>query len=338
MKDVAAMAAVSHQTVSRVLNSPHLVAPHTRRRVERAIQALGYHPNAAARALRSQRTQTVGVLVGSNSMFVAMDGLSQLEQHLRAAGLRMLVCGVQGDGYDAVAASVAPLLEYDVDALVIATNQRSAADLARELARTHAVVAMQPGVSVDDGLSSVAVDFLAAIADVVAHVVARGDRVLDFIPGPSHLTTVEARTDAWIKELGARSLPLRPLVPVPMTVAGGQSAGRRLLECGLPDAIFAVNDLTAFGVMLTLQEAGIRIPEDVAVVGMDNFFGSDLVSPSLTTLEQPWALMGATAAELVVEALAGDPIRTVRLRPELVVRASTAGRRHLEATERPPHA
>lgn len=143
IRDVALMAGVSHQTVSRVLNRPDTVAPHTKARVDRAIEALGFRPNAAARALRSRRTRTVGVLVAPDSMFVALNGLSHLELSLREAGLRMLMTGLQGDDHPAMEASVEPLLDYGVDALVIAANQRSAADLARQLARTWTVVAMQ---------------------------------------------------------------------------------------------------------------------------------------------------------------------------------------------------
>ncbi len=327
IKDVAIMAGVSHQTVSRVMNNPDAVAPHTRARVERAIRNLGFHPNAAARALRSRRTRTVGVLVAPTSMFVAMDGLAHLENHLRASGLRMLVTGLQGDGHAAMAASVAPLLENDVEALVIAANQRSAADLARELSRTWTVVAMQPGVSAEDGLSSAAVDFDAAVGDVVSHLVARGDRVLDFIPGPANVTTIEARTQAWIRELGSRSLPLRPLVAVPMTIAGGYEAGQRLMAYGLPDAIYCSNDLMALGVLKAFREGGVRVPDDVALVGTDNFFATDLITPSLTTVEQPWHDLGTAVAELVSDALADRPIRTLRLRPTLVVRESSAGHR-----------
>lgn len=327
IKDVAAMAGVSHQTVSRVINRPDLVAPPTRARVERAIRALGFHPNASARALRTRHTHTVGVLVGSNTAFVAMNGLSSLELALRAAGLHMLMTGLHGDDFASLQTSVGPLLERDVDALVIAANHRAAADLARELARTRTVVALQPGVSADDGLSSCAVDFGAAVRDVIDHLHARGDRVLDFIPGPAHFTTVSARTEAWIRELGDRRLPLRPLVPVAMSVAGGRDAGLRLVAYGLPDAVFCVNDLVAMGVLQAFREQGVRVPDDVAVVGMDNLFGTDQISPSLTTVEQPWAALGTTTGALVVDALAGRPPRTVRLSTTLVVRDSTAGSR-----------
>lgn len=193
IRDVAAMAGVSHQTVSRVLNAPDTVRPSTRRSVEAAIAKLGYRPNVAARALRSHRSRVVGVLVAANSLFVALNGLSQLEQALRARGLRLLVAGVQGEDFPAMVRSVEPLLEYGVDALLVAANERAAADLARDLGRRMPVVALQPGAGVQDGVSSVAVDFDRGVGAVVDHFVERGDRDLLHVSGPRHHTTVSSR-------------------------------------------------------------------------------------------------------------------------------------------------
>ena len=324
IRDVAHMAEVSHQTVSRYLNRPESLLPATRLRVERAISVLDWHPNPAARALKSRRSRAVGALVAGNSLFVATDGLAQLELSLRTLGLRMLMTGTHGESFAAMTEGVQPLLDFGVDALVIIANQQSAADLARQLARTLPVVAIQPGVSPDDGVSSVAVDFDAGIAAVVEHFIDRGSHAMVHVPGPQHLTTARARSDAWARELAARGLPVRHVAPVPMTTEGGYQAGVRLLTEGSPDAIFAVNDLCALGVIAALRTHSVRVPHDVAVAGMDDMMGSAFTSPSLTTLTQPFAEIGRQAATLVGQALAGEPPRTVRIHPQLIVRESTS--------------
>ncbi|HET7723127.1 MAG TPA: LacI family DNA-binding transcriptional regulator [Propionibacteriaceae bacterium] len=325
IRDVAAMADVSHQTVSRVLNDPDRVSPPTRARVERAIDVLGFRPNVAARALRSHHSRVVGVLVASSSLFVAMDGLSALELELRRHGFRLLVAGVQGGDFAAMSRSVEPLLAYGVDALVVGANERSAGDLARELARRMPVVALQPGISVDDGLSSVAIDFDTGVAAVVEHLVAGGARRPVHVPGPQNLSTVQARITAWNREVTRRGLAATVAQPVLMTGQGGYDAGRRLIDEGLPDAVFAVNDLVALGLIRAFTEHGIRVPEDVAVVGVDDWPGGEHTTPSLSTLSQRFEELGEVGASLVVEAMSGAPPRTARIAPRLIVRESSAG-------------
>jgi DNA-binding LacI/PurR family transcriptional regulator len=324
IRDVAAMAEVSHQTVSRVLNEPGRVSPVTRARVERAIEVLGFRPNVAARALRSQHSRVVGVLVASSSLFVAMEGLSILELALRERGFRLLIAGVQGVDFASMSQSVEPLLAYGVDALVVAANERSAGDLARQLARRMPVVALQPGISVDDGLSSVAIDFDAGIAAVVEHLLARGARRLLHVPGPQNLSTVHARITAWNREVTRRGLPAAVAQPVPMTGQGGYDAALRMIEDGVPDAVFAVNDLVALGIIRALSERGIRVPDEVAVVGVDDWPGGAQTTPSLSTLAQRFDELGEVAASLAVDAIAGLPPRTERIAPRLIVRESSS--------------
>ena len=323
IRDVAAMAEVSYQTVSRVLNDPDRVAPVRRERVERAIDVLGFRPNVAARALRSRRSRVVGALVPSGSLFVAMDGLSTLELALRTRGLRLLIAGVQGGDFAAMSRSVEPLLAYGVDALVVAANERSAGDLARELARRMPVVAMQPGISVEDGLSSVAIDFDAGVRAVVEHLVGQGARRLVHLPGPQNLSTIQARISAWTREVAAQGLAPVVAQPVPMTSEDGYHAGQHLLQNGLPDAVFAVNDLVALGLIRALTERGVRVPHDVAVVGVDDWPGGAHTTPSLSTLAQRFDQLGKVGAELVAEAIEGQPPRADRITPQLIIRESS---------------
>lgn len=327
IRDVARVAEVSHQTVSRVLNAPDRVAPATRLRVERAIEMLGYRPNAAARTLKTHRSHVVGILVMPNSLFVATDGLSRLEATLRASGLRVLIAGTQGPTLEDMRRSVAPLLSFGVDAVVVAANERSAGELARELSRHMAVVAMQPGIDPAEGLSSVHIDLAAGISDIVEHLLARGDRVLDLITGPLELSTMRLRVDSWTHELHRHGLPLRPVDAFPMTPAGGYEAGERLIERGLPDGVLASNDNMAIGLVRAFHDRGIRVPEQVAVVGIDDFVVTSHTIPSITTLAQPYTAVAGVAADLVLEALAECPARHVAVRPHLITRESTAGRR-----------
>ncbi len=327
IRDVARLAGVSHQTVSRVLNNPAAVAASTRMRVDRAIAQLGYRPNVAARALKTHRSQLVGVLVARNSLFVAQDGLSRLEMTLRDRGMRVLMSGLAGSSRSDARHSVAPLLAQGVDAVVIAANEAGARELAYELAGAYPVVVLTPGVTAEAGLSSAAIDLEAGVKDVVAHLVDRGDRLLRHIAGPPTYTTTAARATAWIHELNHRELPVRPIVNVVNTAQGGYDAARAILDHDVPDAIFCFNDLVAIGAIRALQERGLRVPHDVAVVGVDDMPGADHVLPSLTTLRQPLQDLGEVGATLLLELLAGQPARSALIAPELVVRESSAGTR-----------
>lgn len=275
----------------------------------------------------SQRrpSKVVGALGASSSLFVATGGLSTLELALRRRGFRLLIAGVQGADFAAMSQSVEPLLAYGVDAIVIAANERSAGDLARELARRMPVVALQPGISVEDGLSSVAIDFDAGVASVVEHLVARGARRLLHVPGPQNLSTVQARITAWTRELTRRGLPAAVAHPVPMTGQGGYDAAVRMIDEGVPDAVFAVNDLVALGVIRAFGERGIRVPGDVAVVGVDDWPGGAQTTPSLSTLAQRSDELGDVASDLVAAAISGAPPRAERITPRLIIRESSSG-------------
>lgn len=335
IRDVAKMAGVSHQTVSRVLNAPETVGPVTRAAVQRAIEMLGYHPNVAARALKTKRSRVVGVLVMPNSLFVAQDGLNRLGAVLRARGLHVLVAGTQGPTYEDMRRSVEPLLAYGVDALVIAANEQSAGALAGELARSLAVVALQPGIDPADGVSSVHVDLVEGIRAVVDHLVDRGDRVLDMVSGPPGMSTVRLRLDGWARALPHHQLTARTVPSFPMTASGGYDAAHALAATGLPDAVLACNEWQGLGIVRAFHELGIRIPEDVAVVGIDDLMVVEHSIPSLTTLRQPYVRVSDIAAQLLLASLDGREPRCVRVAPALILRESTAGRRGGASTAAP---
>lgn len=323
IQDVALLADVSRQTVSRVLNNAPNVSAHARTRVERAIAILQYRPNPAARALRTQRSGVIGVLVTTRSIFVAGDGLSVLEGELRSHGHRLLVVSMSTTSRDDARACLDQLSAANVDGLIVAATQRWAGELARDALPGRPVVVIQPGITADDGVSSVGVDLAAGVRQMVAHLVEQGYRDLEHVAAPLEYVTSRARVEAWTSELQRRGLSVRPVRMAGQLPEDGFRAAQEMLADGLPEAVFAYNDVVAVGVIRALHDAGIHVPVDVAVAGVDDMIGGAYLVPSLTTLRQPLEQMAHEAAVLLLEGLDGAAARTVLVAPELIVREST---------------
>lgn len=326
IRDVALLAGVLRQTVSRVLNHAPNVSEHARRRVERAMEVLHYRPNPAARALRSQRTGVIGVLVTTRSLFTIVDGLSILEREFRRAGYRILVTSISSAAREDAGEALDLLSAANVDALVVTATQRWPGELARTLRPGMPVVVLQPGMTAEDGVSSVGIDLAAGVGQVVEHLVAQGYRDLEHVAAPVDFVTSRARIDAWAHELERRGLSSRPIRMAGQLPEDGYRAGQEMVAEGLPEAVFAYNDAVAIGLIRALHEAGHKVPDDVAVVGVDDFFSVGHHIPSLTTLRQPLEEMAAIAAALTLEGLAGGTPRTVSVVPQLIVRESSRGR------------
>lgn len=322
IRDVALLANVSRQTVSRVLNQAASVSEHTRDRVERAMKILKYRPNPAARALRSQRTGVVGVLIASNSLFV-IEGLPRLEQYLRKAGYRVLITGTASTDRDEVGASLDLLSAADVDGLIVTANDRWTAQLVRSFSPGRPVVVVQPEIQPEDGISSVAIDLAAGVREVVAHLVEQGYRRLQHLAGPAEYVTSRIRVDAWTREIELRGLEKLPVLTGGQLHENGYQSGVDMLQGGVPEAVFTFNDAVALGLCRALTDAGLSVPGDVAIVGVDDMFGGAYVRPSLTTLRQPMGEMAQLAAAILLEAIAGAEPQVVSVAPQLIVRESS---------------
>ncbi|WP_327653971.1 LacI family DNA-binding transcriptional regulator [Streptomyces sp. NBC_00483] len=336
IKDVAREAGVSVGTVSNVINRPEAVADATRARVQAAIERLGYVRSESARQLRAGRSRIIGLLVldMGNPFFV--DVARGAERAARDAGLGVMVCNsAQSPAEEAEYLSL--FAEQRVRGVLLTPAEATGPTV--EAFRRHDI----PFVLVDrvaEGATecSVSVDDVNGGALAVRHLIDAGHRSIAYVSGPRTLNQVQDRRQGAqraLKEAGLPSSALRELPTERLDVAAGRDAGARLL--GLterPTAVFCANDLLALGVLQSLYAAGVRVPDDIAIVGYDDIEFAAAAAVPLTSVRQPAVHMGALAADLLLEEIeaADDPERAhehrrVVLQPELVVRGSSLGAR-----------
>ncbi|PFG42343.1 LacI family transcriptional regulator [Isoptericola jiangsuensis] len=336
MADVAAVAGVSHQTVSRVLNGHPSVREETRGRVLAAIDELGYRRNSAARALVTSRSATLGVVTTGSALFGPTSTLIAVEEAARDRGYFVSVATLRT--YDT--ASMHQVLEHFMDQgvdgiVVIAPHDEVAAAVESFRAPVPVVVVAalddpSGAVHAGEGSStmSLAVDQRLGARRATEHLLDLGHRDVVHVGGPHDWFDARERAAGWREAMESRGLvPARPRVRS-WSAADGYAAGRDLAEALAagegPTAVFAGNDQLALGVLRALWERGVRVPDDVSVVGFDDVDGAAYFVPPLTTVRQPFAALGARGVEMLLAALEGASVPVQRIEPELVVRSSTA--------------
>ncbi|MDC7335731.1 LacI family DNA-binding transcriptional regulator [Streptomyces lydicus] len=326
LKDVALASGCSIATVSRVLAGTRPVGAETARTVRAAAEALGYRPNHVARALRSRSTGTVGLVLPqiTNPFFPSL--VRELEHALHAADRAVLLADCDDDPVTE-AARINALLARRVDALLLipVDERRSREAVATAAARVPLVLLDRgcgPGVA-----DSVAVDNVAGMALVLDHLAATGRRRPCFIGAAGTASAAAERRAAYEAEPPPSTRRPRPRRSGDFSVEWGRAAVDRLWP-SRPDAVVCANDLIAAGALQRLRQLGADVPGEVAVTGFDDIPLAGLADPALTTVRQPLAELAAEAARLLARSPAAGPPaarRAVRLAPELVVRASSAG-------------
>jgi len=328
IRDVAAAASVSVGTVSNVLNAPERVAPATVQRVNAAIERLGFVRNDAARQLRAGRSRCVGLLVLDVGNPFFTDVARSAERHAAQNNLVVLL-GTSDDDPRRERAYLDTFEEQRVFGLLISP-------VGEDLDRLDAISARGvPVVLVDrDGtgtaFASVAVDDVEGGRLAVDHLCASGRTRIAYVGGPLGLRQVADRlAGATAAVERYPSATLEVIATDELSVLAGRAAGERLCARPAgrrPDAVFCANDLLAIGLLQALTVDGVRVPDDLALVGYDDIeFARSAIVP-LSSIRQPSADIGATAIDLLLEAVdaSGAPPRHVVFRPELVARASTA--------------
>lgn len=323
MADVAAVAGVSHQTVSRVLNDSPLVRPDTRQRVLAAIHELGYRRNNAARALATSRSGRIGMV----SAHLALHGPSMVATAVQQAGYEagydVALVGVLEFSEESLRDAVERLLAQDVEAIVVAVAHREAVHLVRGLRLPVPVVLAQgitPGAPMVAGIDQDAGARLAT-----EHLLDIGHRVVAHVSGPLDWVEAGQRRAGWRRAHEARDLLPGPDLEGDWSADSGYQAGLRIGRATDVTAVFVANDTMALGVLKALHECDRRVPEDVSVVGFDDVPEAPFYWPPLTTVNQPFSELGRCAVELTMQALGGEEEPHAELlRPQLVVRESTA--------------
>lgn len=323
MSDVARVAGVSHQTVSRVLNEHPSVLPATRQRVLDAIVALGYRRNRAARALVTRRSGTVGVLTSGSALFGPTSTLIAIERAARDAGLYVSVTTLQRWDAGEVAGVLEHFLSEGVDAVVVIAAHDEAVEAVRTFPLTVPVVMVGP-TDLPAPLRAVAVDQYAGGRLAVRHLLDLGHTDVVHLAGPVDWLDARRRIEGWRDELAAAGIGAPEPIPGDWTADRGYEVGRELVTGDLPTAVFAANDQLALGLLRAFAEAGVRVPGDVSVVGFDDVDGSANFFPPLTTVRQEFGALGRACMEVLLAALAGaEPAATELIAPSVVVRASS---------------
>lgn len=323
MADVAARAGVSHQTVSRVLNTPDQVRPETTARVLAAIEELGFRRNLAARALVTRRTRLIGLATGDLGHFGPSQMVTAIEHAARLQDYATTVAVVPDARADTLTHALDHFVGLSVDGIVVIAPDPPALEAALSLAGRLPVVAVAAAPQAPETLSVVGVDQAAAGRLATEHLLALGHTRIAHIRGVRGWFDAEERVRGWREALLAAGCPVPEPVEGGWTAAGGYRAAAGLLDSpDRPTAIFAANDLVALGAMTACRERRLRVPDDIAVVGVDNLDGSDFYEPPLTTIQQPFAQAGVLALDLLWRGMDAGECAHRFVRPELVVRHS----------------
>jgi DNA-binding LacI/PurR family transcriptional regulator len=317
LKDVAERAGVSPRTVSNVVNDFPLVAPHTRERVLRVIEELGYRPNAAARSLRGGRSGLVGLVIPEIASPYFGELADLLTRGAENRSWTLLVDQTNGDR-EREERLMHGMPRQVVDGLIVSPWALSPAELLR---RPGAPPLVLLGEQDADGLfDHVMIDNVVAAAEATAHLVAAGRRRIAAIGLQPHLAngTARQRHTGYRQALTAAGLPVDAALEVPVTAlhrADGAGAMRHLLDGGhRPDAAFCFTDQLALGALRTASERGLRVPGDLAVVGFDDIEDGRYNVPSLSTVAPDKAAIAAQALECLASRLARDGAARAALR------------------------
>jgi DNA-binding LacI/PurR family transcriptional regulator len=322
MADVAARAGVSGQTVSRVVNGSPRVDPDTRTRVEAALAALGYRPHAAARALRTGRTQTIGVVV---STLASIGNSRMLEAVARAAagrGYALTVITLGAHGREGIVDAFARLRDHGVDGALV-VNEASA--LARSAAPPQGLRLVVVDSPPDPRFGVVESDHAGGARAAVEHLLALGHPTVWHVAGPETSYAAAARERGWRAALEGAGAIAPPLVRGGWTSESGLAAGRELAARADFSAVFAANDQMALGMLRALAEADRT---DVAVVGFDDVPDAAQYSPPLTTVHQDFDELGERAVAALADGIESGaaPAGVLTVPTTLVVRESSTTR------------
>lgn len=322
IRDVARLADVSHQTVSRVLNNHPSIRPETRDRVVAAMEQLRYRPNPAARALVTSRSQTIGILAASSTMYGPASSVAAIEAAARAHGYWVSTANIDSADPQSITAGLSHLMAQAIEGLVVIAPQvRVVRALAAQRLDIPYVTLQSSELDPGHALS---VDQIAGARLATRHLIEAGHRGIYHIAGPQDWMEAEARMRGFLEEMGAHDIPVTAPILGDWTADFGYYAGRELLSVRDFTAIFASNDQMAIGLMHAIRDEGLDVPRDVSVVGFDDIPEAAHFWPPLTTVRQDFAELGRRCVELLLGPLDdAAPATATTITPELVVRAST---------------
>ncbi|MEM6326509.1 MAG: LacI family DNA-binding transcriptional regulator [Bacteroidota bacterium] len=326
IRDVAKRAGVSISTVSRVLNNSASVHEDKKIRVRHAAEELGYRPNPVALSLLGQKTGGIGVLLPFVAGDIFSEFLHGIDRFTRDEGRFLMVSSTHRS--DEEFKAVIQGYERRVDGLIVMSTQTPARDVIGELPTHLPAVFVNTDV---DGAAVVAVNFdnRGGARRMTEHLLEKGHRRIAFVTGMASTYDAAEREIGFREALAAAGLSPALVLDGDFSMERGEALVLDLLASSpRPTAVFAANDDTAFGILTGLREAGLRVPQDMAVAGFDDSKLSQLAVPQLTTVRVPAQEVGRVAIErlaALIEGADGASLGLVTLPTEVVVRGSTDG-------------
>jgi DNA-binding LacI/PurR family transcriptional regulator len=327
MADVARLAGVSHQTVSRVINDHPSVTAETRARVKLAIVQLGYRRNTAARTLVTRQSRIFGLISVDTTHFGPSSTIFAVAEAARTGGYFLNFVSLREIDRAHMSAALGHLMDAGVDGIVVIAPVNAAVDSLRGLHPDLPVVVV--AASELASLTTVAVDQVAGARLATRHLLDLGHRTVLHVSGPDDWVDATARVKGWRTELTAAGRVAYDLIPGDWSADSGFQAGNILLSrirSGEQDitAVFVANDQMSLGLIRALHEGGIRVPEDISIVGFDDIPEAGHFLPPLTTIKQDFGAIGRRCVQMLIDTLNNrqtyppDPIQ-----PAMIVRSST---------------
>lgn len=326
MKDIARLAGVSTSTVSHVINKSRYVSDEIAERVNKAAQDLNYAPSALARSLKMNRTRTIGMLVTTSTNPFFGEVVKGVERSCYHKGYNLILCNTEGDS-QRMQASINTLLQKRVDGLLLmcSTLEGERIDVFERYPDIPVVVMdwgpmLFPSDKIQD--NSLRGGYIAA-----NYLIECGHKEIGCITGPLIRHQAQMRYEGYKRAVLEAGLDIYPnwIVESDFECEGGYEAFNKMLAKGpLPSAIFVSNDMMAMGVINAANEKGIRIPEDLSLMGYDDIHIARFMSPALTTIHQPKYRLGKAAVDTLLARLDNEALepQIVQLEPTLVVRKS----------------
>jgi DNA-binding LacI/PurR family transcriptional regulator len=343
IRDVARLAGVSHQTVSRVLNGHPSIRDVTKSRVLAAMDELKFRPSRAARMLSMRRSETIGVLAAAvGSHYGPASSVSAVEDAARDRGFYATVAHLTSVAPSAISAAIEDLLSQEVEGIVIVAPRTSVLSHLAALSMNVPIIAAQGEQRGAGGIPVASVDQEAGVQMLLGYLLGQGHQRILHVAGPPDWNDAQSRLRAYKAELQAAGLEWSPPLYGDWTADSGYEIGRALVRdirrkggrATLPfSAVFSSNDQMALGLIHAFRAAGLDVPRDISIVGFDDIPESAHFWPPLTTVRQDFSELGKRCVSVLIDAirrsddpLAADPAAGVSpvVEPRLIVRASVA--------------
>ena len=328
LKDIAKRLGLSTSTISRALNNHADINPETKALVQKTAKELNYQPNIFARGFRSHRTRIIGVVVPKISHYYTSTIIEGILETAESNGYRVIISESK-NSFEKQIEMLNTMIQFGVEGILLCLTRRTknVKDILSVLDRIPLVLFDK--VSSKIPCTQVIIDDKQAAYNAVEHLINLGRKRIAIFKETENSFNSEKRYEGYLKALKDHNFSIDEKL-ILSTEDISVKQGKRLTNIVLslkerPDAIFAITDNCAIGIIKKLKQYNVKVPEDIAVVGFSNSFNSTIIEPNLTTIDQPGNKMGETAVKYLIEEIENDSLsyKTIELRTSLIVREST---------------